>query len=223
MTSLIVYIGWSATFSTILQFMSGILICRKYFLKKSTSESSGFPFICGMLSCSLWLQYGFLTDDNVLITVNSVGTVLMLFYVLSYYIFTVNKQSYIRQFLIAFIILLSVILYTRQEDDLALKQNVIGYVCCCVTVTFFGSPLSQLFQVIKTRSTEFLPFPLIVCSFIVSLQWFIYGVLMDDVFIEIPNFLGCLLSSVQLGLFVCYPPKGFTGPSYKLLDNAVFS
>lgn len=59
-----------------------------------------------------------------------------------------------------------------------------------------------------------------------TLQWFVYGYLISDSFIQvscaiqvlivtlgkrlqfqIPNFLGCILSSIQLGLFVIYPSR----------------
>lgn len=40
----------TAVTTTILQYLSGALICLKYIKKKSTGDSSGFPFICGFLS-----------------------------------------------------------------------------------------------------------------------------------------------------------------------------
>ncbi|CAD7013854.1 unnamed protein product [Ceratitis capitata] len=57
-------------------------------------------------------------------------------------------------------------------------------------------------------------------TFLVSVQWVIYGVIISDTFIQIPNFLGCLLSLLQLCLFVIYPPKSYTGQGYRLVDQA---
>lgn len=213
----------SAVITTIFQFLTGGIICRKYFQKKSTGDSSGFPFVCGFLSCSLWLRYGYLTGERIVTIVNIVGSTLMLLYTMMYYVFTVNKKSYVRQFAIAFIILLTAILYTKYEEDKAEAVKIMGLICCGVTVLFFAAPLTMLLHVIKVKNTESLPFPLISASFLVSLQWVIYGLIIDDAFIQIPNFLGCILSGLQLSLFICYPPKSFTGPSYKLLDqNSVF-
>lgn len=79
-----------------------------------------------------------------------------------------------------------------------------GYLCCLVTVIFFAAPCCMLLQVIRTKTTEILPSPLILTSFIVSVQWFIVGVIVNDHFIQIPNLMGALLSGTQLLLFLIY-------------------
>ncbi|XP_055602390.1 sugar transporter SWEET1 isoform X9 [Uranotaenia lowii] len=72
--SLIDFLATSATISTVLQFLTGLLICRKYIRKKSTGDTSGLPFISGFLSCSLWLKYGLLSHEHTVIFVNIIGT-----------------------------------------------------------------------------------------------------------------------------------------------------
>ncbi|KAG5308732.1 SWET1 protein, partial [Acromyrmex insinuator] len=62
-------------------------------------------------------------------------------------------------------------------------------------------------HVIRMKSTDSLPFPVIMSSMIVSCQWFAYGCLLSDQFIQIPNFMGCILSAFQLSLFLIYPSK----------------
>lgn len=62
-------------------------------------------------------------------------------------------------------------------------------------------------HVIRAKSTESLPFPVIMASMIVSCQWFVYGCLINDQFIQVPNFMGCVLSGFQLCLFLIYPNK----------------
>lgn len=59
----------------------------------------------------------------------------------------------------------------------------------------------------RTNNTDSLPFPIIFTSLIVCCQWFAYGCLLHDLFIQIPNFLGCLLSAFQLSLFLIYSGK----------------
>lgn len=210
----------SATISTVLQFLTGSVICHRYIRKKSTGETSGFPFVSGFLSCFLWLKYGLLTEEHTLIFVNTVGSALFLAYVIIYFTFSVNKRSVVRQFVAVCCFILACSFYTAYETILDKAIEVIGLVCCCVGVVFFASPLTVLTQVIRTKNTESLPFPIIISSFFVSLQWWIYGILIDDRFIQIPNLLGCILSSIQLFLYVIYPsrksyPSG--GPSYQPL------
>ncbi|EDW02266.1 sugar transporter SWEET1 [Drosophila grimshawi] len=212
----------TAVISTVFQFLSGTVICRKYIQKKSTGDSSGVPFICGFLSCSFWLRYGVLTNEQSIVMVNMIGSTLFLVYTLIYYVFTINKRTYVKQFAVVLFVLIAVIVYTnRLQDDPAEMIHITGIVCCIVTVCFFAAPLTSLVHVIRAKNSESLPLPLIATSFFVSLQWLIYGILISDSFIQIPNFLGCLLSLMQLGLFVLYPPRSYSGQGYKLLEQAV--
>ena len=74
-------------------------------------------------------------------------------------------------------------------------------------VGFFASPLASLAQVIRTRSTEVLPFPLIVANFFVTSNWWLYGIILDDNFVLVPNALGWCLAMFQLLLFAYFPSK----------------
>ncbi|XP_023295262.2 sugar transporter SWEET1 [Lucilia cuprina] len=211
----------TAVVTTVLQYLSGAIICRKYIKKKSTGDSSGFPFICGFLSCSYWVHYGMLSEERSVVLVNTIGVTLFLIYTLIYYVFTVNKNVYVKQFLFVLTALFGIVFYINGITDVGQAQNFMGIVCCIVTVCFFAAPLTNLLHVIRVKNSESLPFPLIVMSFLVSIQWLIYGIIISDTFIQLPNFLGCVLSLMQLCLFVCYPPKSFAGQGYKLVDQTV--
>lgn len=67
------------------------LICQKFVQKGSTGDVSGFPFVCGFLSCSLWLRYGFLIHENSIILVNTIGATLHLAYVVTFYAYSIKK------------------------------------------------------------------------------------------------------------------------------------
>lgn len=46
---------------------------------------------------------------------------------------------------------------------------------------------------------------MILLTFVVTLNWFLLGVLLADTFVMVPNFFGCLVSAFQLSLFRAYP------------------
>ena len=94
------------------------------------------------------------------------------------------------------------------DEELGHAKHVLGLIAASLAVAFFGAPLASLAQVMKTKSSEVLPFPLILASFFVSAQWYLYGVIISDSFVKVPNFLGCCLSSFQLLLFLVYPANG---------------
>lgn len=136
-----------------------------------------------------------------------------------------KKKVVAKQILLAFIFVSCNYLYWYCSEDSVLVTRRIGLISCTITVLFFASPLTLLviitpcsskviFQssyfslqthVMRVKSADSLPYPVILSSFIVSCQWFLYGYLLEDYFLQIPNFLGCVLSAFQLSLFFVYP------------------
>lgn len=70
-----------------------------------------------------------------------------------------------------------------------------------------ASPMAGLKDVVRDKSTESLPFPLIFMGFVVSLAWLVYGVILNSVFVVMQNLFAVLLSGFQLSFFAIYPSK----------------
>ncbi|XP_015598628.1 sugar transporter SWEET1 [Cephus cinctus] len=197
----------TASCCTILQFLAGILVCQKIVKKGTTGETSGLAFVTCFMSCSLWLLYGILKNDSFIVLVNVFGTSLQLSYTFVFILYSVKKSVVIKQFAVAICFVTAMYMYSFSEPDKALATKWTGLLSCGLTIIFFASPLTMLAHVMKVKSAEGLPFPVITASLIVSCLWFIYGCIQDDPFIKIPNFLGSILSAFQLSLFVIYPGK----------------
>lgn len=146
----------------------------------------------------------------------------MLAYTIIFYLFTVRKRETLKAFSLSSIGLAILFMYASVQTDRIRATEVIGCIGIFVSLIFFASPLANLRSVIRAKSTESLPFSMILSSFIVTLLWFVYGELINDPFIQVPNFIGCLLLIVQLLLFVVYPSKTTSLPKsgtlYKPLD-----
>ncbi|KAG7177953.1 Sugar transporter SWEET1-like 1 [Homarus americanus] len=158
-------IATAATTVTILQFLSGIVICRKIVKQSSTGNISGFPFVGGVFSTSTWLTYSLLLGDVSMKLTNVVG---------------VNVE---------------------------IIKNRVGMMCCVGSIIFCASPLISLKDVFNTQSTEMLPFPRIFATFIMAGLWWLYGIIIENSFVQYPNLIGFALSGFQLLLFIVYPSK----------------
>lgn len=199
----------AASISTILQFLSGMLVCQKYVQKGSTGDTSSFPFISGAVSTTLWLRYGFLINEPSMIIVNTVGATLFFSYSATFYVYSIKKSTTLKQIIVAIALLVAILWYSfyYYTSDIVGVTDLIGFVCCTMTIIFFAAPLTSVFHVIKTKSAEVMPYPLIVGTLITSILWYLYGVIIDDSFVQIPNFIGCVLASLQLSLYCIYPSK----------------
>jgi solute carrier family 50 (sugar transporter) len=78
-----------------------------------------------------------------------------------------------------------------------------------------GFPMLGLKEVINSKSTESLPFPLILMGFIVSFAWFVYGIILNSMFVILQNLIAVLLSGFQLSFFAIYPSKSVVAKGKK--------
>ena len=129
-----------------------------------------------------------------------------------------------------------VVLYLSSFPELeqALAKERLGLICTLVSICSCASPLVALVSVffngtfsrrfiwpvwtvhlqshvLRTKSTETLPFPLILAIFVVCFQWWIYGILINDFYMQVTNLIGTLIGLFQLSLFLVYPSTTKTG------------
>ncbi|XP_037075743.1 sugar transporter SWEET1-like isoform X2 [Pollicipes pollicipes] len=179
----------------------------KAIISVTATVSTLCQFLTGV--CSLWLKYGLLIGDPAMITVNFSGLVLQACYLAFYYrfCFGVVSLSAVRRQVLTVVALVSTAYWYMDvyEKDRALAQYRLGCAAATASIGFTAAPLASLAEVIRSKSTEVLPLPLIVATFAMMLQWFVYGVLIDDAFVQVPNLVGTFVSGFQLLLFVVYP------------------
>ncbi|KAJ6216018.1 hypothetical protein RDWZM_010518 [Blomia tropicalis] len=214
---LIDVIGILATFVTIGSFLTGILICRNIYRRRSSDEFDSFPFVAGVLSTYIWTRYGFILNDHTMIFINSIGFVLQLSYLSWYFIYTPSKSRLKGRIWTLVAIITMVNFYMFFSSD---SSDVIGTMASIASLIFCASPLASVTTVLRTKSTKTLPFPMIFASFIVSSLWFTYGYLIDNIFVQVPNAISTGIGLIQLSLFVFYPSNG--GADMKKFKNKDF-
>lgn len=81
--------------------------------------------------------------------------------------------------------LIIILMRIHRIDDVEESRQTLGLISSAVTILFFASPYASLYHVIKVKNTESLPFYLIASTFVVSVQWLLYGILLEDTFIQV--------------------------------------
>ncbi|GAV07669.1 hypothetical protein RvY_17483 [Ramazzottius varieornatus] len=200
-----------ATITTIGQFLSGIPSCRKIVRNGTTGELSGLPFVAALFSCAMWTHYGVLKGDTPLTVVNVIGLLLQVVYIIVFWKYSASKNHINQQTASSLGAVLLIIIATRMltenKEEAVLYQ---GLICCVATCFFCAAPLATLAHVLRTRNTETLPFIWILMTFLVCSEWLLYGYLIQDVFVQFPNFVGMLLSGIQLSLFLFFPSRDYS-------------
>ncbi|RZC48063.1 hypothetical protein C5167_041026 [Papaver somniferum] len=199
-------------------FLSPLPTFFSIYKKGAVEDFSPYPYIVTVLNCALWVFYGFVTPNSLLvITINGGGLVIELIYVAIYFFYADNKQ---RKrpciwslaeivFLVAVVLLCSLI-----PNPQSWRGVVIGWLCVAVNIGMYAIPCLAMRQVYKTKSLEYMPFWLSLACFLNGLCWLAYSLLGFDKYILTSNGIGLVLGLIQIIVigyyFFKYPqPKDY--------------
>ena len=156
-----------------------IQVCLGFHGKKSTGETSCMTFIIGAVMTFVWFSYGRLVDDSKLMFVNGTGFILQTIYSFVFYSYTIAKVQTGKKIFLAFLLLVLVQTYIVNEESLETAQFRIGMFGATLSVSYCLAPLASISHVLSSKSTESLPFGLILNSVIFTSIWSVYGVIIQ--------------------------------------------
>lgn len=193
-------------------FLAPIVTFWRIIKNKSTEKFSGVPYPMTLLNCLLSAWYGlpFVSPNNILVTIiNGTGAGIEIIYVFIFIYFAPKKEKAkilgLFSFVVAvFSVVVLVSLFALQGNA---RKLFCGFAAAIFSIIMYGSPLSIMRLVIKTKSVEFMPFFLSLFVFLCGTSWFIYGLLGRDPFVAVPNGVGSALGTAQLILYFIYRDK----------------
>ncbi|CAI7911563.1 unnamed protein product [Closterium sp. NIES-54] len=177
------------------------------FKKRSADKHSSAPYLCGLLSSFVWTIYGSPVVANAfsVFVISILGLLFNGSYCLIFYLFSTEHKRFIGA------TITSIVLCAAMMASLAVsvipspaRPLVFGLSGDCTSTASFAAPLTAVAQMIQTRSVEFFPIQLCAVSLVHTIVWTAYGASSSDIFVAAPNFLGLLLSAVQVFLYMLY-------------------
>lgn len=193
---------------SILVFLAPVPAFRRICKEKSTMGFQSVPYVVALFSSMLWMYYAFIKKNAILlVSINSFGCIVETIYI-SIFILYASKEAR-RQTVQLLVLLIGglytlIFLITLFPLTGALRVQVVGWICVTVAVSVFAAPLSIVFQVVRTKSVEFMPFTLSFFLTLSAIMWFGYGLLLKDLCIALPNVLGFFLGMIQMLLYGVY-------------------
>mmetsp|Transcript_46032 Transcript_46032/g.107979 ORF Transcript_46032/g.107979 Transcript_46032/m.107979 type:complete len:238 (-) Transcript_46032:289-1002(-) len=194
--------------STLFQYLSPYPVVFRIYKYGTTWEYSHMPYLITFFYAWAQSYYGLLVRNAFMLFINSFGVVVSgTFMIIFVRYCPKGRKAYLRSLVVVGSFFMSLACYGAayhmEEDD---GVYFIGHVNNVVSVLCYLAPLATLQVVLDTKNAESIPFMVAVMNLFSSLSWFLYGVLLDDNFLQVPNFLGFLLSALQLALYVAFPP-----------------
>ncbi|XKL61145.1 hypothetical protein PGB90_008202 [Kerria lacca] len=195
-----------ASTATIPLLLSPSLICKNFIKKGFSDDVRPLIFVGGLSRCILFLQFGIQSGLRSLIRVHSFGTLLYATYLTLYYIYCKNRVPLHKMLIKAIIFVLILLGFVNFKTDSLITVHF-GFIVTIVHLSILASPLMNVKNVIKTKSTAGMPFPLIICGTVVSVSWLLYGISIHNYTLILQMTISVILTGTQLSLFVIYPSK----------------
>ncbi|KOC71289.1 Sugar transporter SWEET1 [Habropoda laboriosa] len=201
-----------ASICTMGQMLAGTLICKDIYRKGSSKGFDPMPFLGGIGMCTLMLRYAWIVRDPAMININVFGLLTNVAYMSVYYYYSPQTKDTLALIgkVTAFVMVL--LAYAQMEN----AENIefrFGLIVTVLLMLLIGSPLVHLGEIIETKNTDILPFPLIFMGSIVTFLWLLYGLVIGNGFIIFQNAVGFALNLMQMSLFVIFPSKSKTKTS----------
>ncbi|KAK9748858.1 hypothetical protein RND81_02G085700 [Saponaria officinalis] len=168
---------------------------------------------------SSWYGLPFVSTNNILFTtINGTGVIIEIIYVLIFLIVAPKKEKLKIGSLFALVLAIfaTVALVSRLALRGDTRRMFCGVAASVFSIIMYGSPLSVIRLVIKTKSVEYMPFLLSLFSFLCGTSWLVFGLLGHDLFVAVsasihitsvfmvPSGIGCGLGGMQLILYFTY-------------------
>ncbi|XP_059654411.1 bidirectional sugar transporter SWEET17-like [Cornus florida] len=208
MENLSFYVGVIGNIISVLLFLSPAGTFWRIVKHRSTEEFESLPYICTLLSSSLWTYYGIIKPGSYLVaTVNGFGVVVEIVYISLFLIYAPPRMRAKTAILAGILdvgFLATTILVTHLAMHEDLRINVTGFMCAGLNIVMYGSPLAAMKTVVTTKSVEYMPFLLSFFVFLNGGIWTFYAFLVHDWFLGVPNGSGFLLGIAQMILYAIY-------------------
>ncbi|KAK3139767.1 hypothetical protein QOZ80_5AG0389800 [Eleusine coracana subsp. coracana] len=192
-------------------FLAPIPTFYRIYKSKSTEGFQSVPYVVALFSSMLWIFYALIkTGEDLLITINVTGIVIESIYIILYFVYAPRKAKLFTAKIMLglnvgfFGLILMVTLLLFNGDK---RVVMLGWVCVAFSVSVFVAPLSIIKRVIRTRSVEYMPFSLSLSLTLSAIVWFLYGLLIKDKYVALPNILGFIFGVVQMALYMFYMNK----------------
>ncbi|CAI5708352.1 unnamed protein product [Peronospora destructor] len=185
---------------------------QRIYKTKNTGEVQILPVVMLFANCVVLGWFGYLSENIFPLFVTAVfGLVTCGGFIAVFYRYTDDKRSAHKIGAVALAVIILVCLYgaiglagfTGQSKSS--MATAMGAFSVATSIGLYSSPLATIKRVVRSKSTASMPFTLCLANFFSSVCWTVYAILIMDVWILLPNIVGCVLTMIQLALYIIYP------------------
>lgn len=196
--------GWLGTCFCIFFFASPAVPYFKVIRGKLNFEDSPIIVVfASYCNCFLWAIYGKMAERTQVKICNIIGAGFSLLYICIYLFYEIRK--YIIDTILNVIIIISGSFATyRGLFILVDDKDVVGKMCILASMIVFLSPIQLIYRVCKENNYILIPIYSAYVNICNTLSWIMFGILVKDVYVILPNLVGLALAIIQIAVFKYY-------------------
>ena len=198
------FFGWVAAIMTIYFFIVPIVPFYKVIKGKLNYEETPGAYITLVYLNSLcWYVYGDYIYSDQMKLCYLVGIITSFILLAIYLLF--EQRKYTHDAILNAVIIINATLVIYKGLNIVVDDvDNIARICLAISLPILFYPIYTIYQVIKRRNYNIIPYKTSWYSMAVSLCWIIYSVLFDEFYIILPNVFIYILSSIQVFLYYRY-------------------
>ncbi|KAK5581599.1 hypothetical protein RB653_001636 [Dictyostelium firmibasis] len=187
---------------------------------RDVGNNNIYPIIalCGNSLC--WVVYGAVIKSMSILPVNVIGLFVTSYFIIVFISATsdIIKRRFITAIYFGYLVGLTIyhIMIVLYVESIETQSTIFGYTSIVAVLIFYASPVLSLYGVFKSMDRSSINLPLSLVSCFAGLTWTLYGIVVDNKFIFLPNAVGASLSAISL---VAYFLVGYFNTLYKIKSN----
>ncbi|RAL53459.1 hypothetical protein DM860_007131 [Cuscuta australis] len=158
----------------------------KIWKEGTVAQYSSVPYLATFINCGLWSLYAIpIVHPKALLVLTIDGAGLAIEVVFLFVFFFCSDKR--KRFALALVILAELIfmavlaaLVITLAHSWRLRSAIIGTIAAMASIAMYASPLASMKLVISSKSVEYMPFSLSLCSLLNSLCWTLYALVGID-------------------------------------------
>ncbi|KAL4174709.1 hypothetical protein KRP22_006641 [Phytophthora ramorum] len=187
---------------------------------RHTGEVSVLPVVMLFANCYMWVLYSYLVNNIFpLFAVTVFGITTSSVFISIYFRWTKDRLYVVKVCAIAFALLATSTLYyiiatngvTDQSE--AAVEKTLGFIAIAFNLVLYASPLETMKRVVQTKNASSMPISISGVFLVNAVLWVIFAVVVDDMFVLVPNAIGTLLCGIQVVLYLVYRPGRVGAPT----------
>ena len=191
-------LGWAAVCISIILHFSPIpnylKICKRQI---RFNDAPNLKVLGNYITSINWLIYGYLLRNKFIFFCYLICSILSIICVFTFLLF-LAKVKLLKSFLFTLTLLLYTIISYLLFAVLSINKEIVGYICVILSLFLLINPFLIIKKVIKYRNYKYIPIKICSLSLIGSTCWIIYGFMIINFNLIIPNLIGLIVSLILM-------------------------